>query len=178
MRLLLRRILPALLAILLLLLAALTWLAGTESGLRVLWQHLLRPAVPQLVSGEVTGRLAGTIVISDLRYETDQLVFAARSLQLAWESRELLKRVVHIRRLAGEGSVRCGDSHRRAGKRAARAQGAALRRRDPGNTGRHIRAVHTQDIEKRRRVRGRGPHSGEIRSADRREGPRAGSMIL
>jgi translocation and assembly module TamB len=86
-----------------LLLAALTWLAGTESGLRVLWQHLLRPAVPQLVSGEVAGRLAGTIVISDLRYETDQLVFAARSLQLAWESRELLKRVVHIRRLAGEG---------------------------------------------------------------------------
>jgi len=98
-----RRLLPGLLALLLLLLAGLGWLAGTESGLRLLWNHLVRPAVPELSSGEVTGRLAGHITISDLRYENVQLLFAARSLQLEWAPAALLDGVVQIRRLAAEG---------------------------------------------------------------------------
>ncbi|MGB5259901.1 MAG: translocation/assembly module TamB domain-containing protein [Gammaproteobacteria bacterium] len=97
------RLLPGLLAVLLLLMAGVVWLAGTESGLRVLWQHLLEPLVPELSSGAVTGRLAGNITISDLRYETDQLLFAARTLHLEWAPRGLLDGVVQIHRLAGEG---------------------------------------------------------------------------
>ena len=99
----LRRTLLTVLALLLVLLAALAWLAGTESGLRLTWQHLVRPAVPELAAGEIGGRLIDGITLKDLRYENEQLLFAARSLELRWRPSRLFDRVVKIEALAGEG---------------------------------------------------------------------------
>ncbi len=95
-----RRLLIALLALLVLLLVALGWLAGTEAGLNLLWQQLVRPAVPALVSGNIRGRLSDTVIIDDLRYEDDQRVFAAKTLELEWVPRALLDGVLQVRRLA------------------------------------------------------------------------------
>ena len=103
MRLLFRRILPGILALLLLVLALLGWLAGTESGLRLLWRQLIGPVVPELAIGTVQGRLAGSIRLTDVHYESGQLLFAARSLQLDWSPAALLDKLLRIERLAGEG---------------------------------------------------------------------------
>ncbi|MGB5474533.1 MAG: translocation/assembly module TamB, partial [Gammaproteobacteria bacterium] len=103
MSLLLRRILPGILALLLLVLALLGWLAGTESGLRLLWRQLIGPVVPELAIGTVQGRLAGSIRLTDVHYESGQLLFEARSLQLDWSPAALLDKLLRIERLAGEG---------------------------------------------------------------------------
>lgn len=97
------RILPGLLAILLLLIALLGWLAGTESGLRLFWRAFLGPAVPALSAGAVHGRLAGTLRLADVRYEDDQLLFTARALRLDWTPASLFHGRLHVRALAAEG---------------------------------------------------------------------------
>ncbi|MEZ5542867.1 MAG: hypothetical protein R3F42_12610 [Pseudomonadota bacterium] len=103
MSLLLRRILPGILALLVLLLAVLGWLAGTEAGLRLVWQQAVKLSEPALAAASVEGRLIGTIRVNDLRYETGQLLFAARSLQLDWTAADLLDGVLHIKALVAAG---------------------------------------------------------------------------
>lgn len=98
-----RRVLPGILAVLVLVPAVLGWLAGTESGLRLLWRALISPAVPELAIGNLQGRLAGTLRLSDVRYETGQLLFTARSLQLDWSPTALFDGLLRIRRLAADG---------------------------------------------------------------------------
>ena len=100
---LLRRSLLIVLALLLVLLGTLAWLAGTESGLQLAWQYLVRPAVPELAVGEVSGRLVDRITVGELRYETGELLFAARTLELAWRPTRLFDGVLQIETLAGEG---------------------------------------------------------------------------
>jgi autotransporter translocation and assembly factor TamB len=102
-RLLLRRILPGLLALLVLVLAALGWLAGTEAGLRLLWQQAVRLSEPALSAAAIEGRLAGSIRLADVRYETGQLVFAARSLRFDWSPAALLDGELRIGVLTAEG---------------------------------------------------------------------------
>jgi len=99
----LRRILPGTLVLLVLLLAALGWLVGTEAGLRLVWQQAVRLSAPALSATSVEGRLIGEITVSELRYETDQLVFAAQSLRLDWAPAALLDGLVRVRALAAEG---------------------------------------------------------------------------
>lgn len=103
MRRFLRRLLSALLVVLLVLLGTLGWLAGTESGLQVLWQRLLAPALPALLIGSVQGRLADSIRLADVHFENEQLVFSARSLQLDWSPATLLEGLVRITALTAEG---------------------------------------------------------------------------
>lgn len=98
-----RRWLSGLLILLLALLGAIGWLAGSESGLRLLWQEVVSPALPALTIGSLQGRLAGSIRFSELHYEDDQLMFAAQSLRLDWEPVALLEGLLRIRRLAAEG---------------------------------------------------------------------------
>ena len=98
-----RRLLSGLLVLLLVLLVTLAWLAGTESGLRLLWRQLVAPALPELSAGTVQGRLAGTIRLDDVHYETDGLLIAARSLRLDWAPAALLNGLLRIRTLAAEG---------------------------------------------------------------------------
>lgn len=102
MSLLLRRILPGILLLLVLLLAALAWLAATEAGLRLVWQQAVRLSEPALSAASVEGRLLGKIRLGELRYETDQLLFSAKSLQLDWTPMDLLDGLLRVRALAGE----------------------------------------------------------------------------
>lgn len=99
----LRRFTVALLALLLAVAAAAGWLAGTESGLHVLWSRLLGPAVPALAIGTVQGRLAGPLRLTDVRFENDGMLFVARTLELDWTPASLRNGVLRIERLAGTG---------------------------------------------------------------------------
>jgi translocation and assembly module TamB len=97
----LRRVLPVVLALLLLVTVVLGWLAGTESGLQFLWRRVIAPAVPELAIGRLEGRLAGPLRLADLRYDSARFLFAAGTLELDWSPAALRGRVLHIERLAG-----------------------------------------------------------------------------
>lgn len=99
----LRRLLAGLLVLLLAAVAAVAWLAGTESGLRVLWSGILRPAVPALSIGRVQGRLVGPLHLDDVRFENDGMLFAAATLELEWAPATLRDGLLRIERLAGTG---------------------------------------------------------------------------
>lgn len=85
------------------LLSAGVWLAGTRSGLQVLWQTLLAPAVPELTIGKVEGRLAGTLQLQQVQYRDAHTLFAAQSLQLDWRPAALLHGVLRVTSLAAAG---------------------------------------------------------------------------
>ncbi len=100
MNVLLRRILQSVLALLLLVTVLLAWLLGTGSGLRVTLQVLETQLAPELSIRAAEGRLAGSLLLHDVRYETEDLLFSTGTLQLDWSPAALLSGEFHIDHLA------------------------------------------------------------------------------
>lgn len=82
--------------LLLLLLLAAGWLAGTESGLR--WV-LGRTAESGLVVSQVEGRLLGRIALHGVRYEGDGMMVTVAHVDMHWSLWQLLRRQVEVERL-------------------------------------------------------------------------------
>ena len=100
---LLRRLLLILFALLLVLLGSVAWLAGTETGLQLVWQRLLVPLMPQLSAAEVRGRLIDGVDLRELRLDGEDQLVTIRSLELDWTPRELLNGILRIDRVAAQG---------------------------------------------------------------------------
>jgi translocation and assembly module TamB len=77
----------------------LLWAARSESGLRFVWQRVA-PRLPQGISvAAVEGRLAGPLVLAGVTVQTDALEVRVDRVELRWQPRALVRRVVHIERL-------------------------------------------------------------------------------
>ena len=99
-----RRGLSAVLALILGLAAALSWLAGTEAGARWSW-GLARLVVPGTLNAHrIHGRLMGPFVIEDLRWTApDGRSLAVREVGWALQPRDLLQGVLRITYLRASG---------------------------------------------------------------------------
>jgi translocation and assembly module TamB len=82
-----------------LLLASLTWLAGTEAGLRFLLARASTVIPGTLEVGTVQGRLVGPMVFRDVRWTLDDQGGSARRIELDWQPLALLQREIHLDRL-------------------------------------------------------------------------------
>ena len=77
----------------------LLWAARSESGLRFVWQRVA-PLLPEGISvAAVEGRLAGPLVLAGITVQTDALEVRVERVELRWQPRALLRRVVRIERL-------------------------------------------------------------------------------
>lgn len=88
-----------LLAALLLLLAALVWLAASEPALRFLMRQAENLSGGKLAIAGVHGTLLGPLRIEQLRLEGEEKRFELSELRLDWSPRELWQRHLHIGQL-------------------------------------------------------------------------------
>lgn len=87
------------------LLAAGSWLAGTEAGLRFLVARAGAFVPGTLHIGAVQGRLIGPMVLSEVHWTLDGAGGTAQRLELDWHPLALLRREVHLQRLHLQGIV-------------------------------------------------------------------------
>jgi len=84
-------------------LAGMVWLLTTQSGLNTTL-NIVNKMVPDLKVGEAKGELFGELVLSDIEYQPEQTTaIAIEQLQFNWSPAELVKRHLHIQRLAVQG---------------------------------------------------------------------------
>ncbi|WP_417542699.1 translocation/assembly module TamB domain-containing protein [Methylophaga thalassica] len=84
-------------------LAGMVWLLTTQSGLNTTL-NIVNKMVPDLNVGEAKGELFGELVLSDIAYQPEQATaIAIEQLQFSWRPAELVKRHLHIQRLAVQG---------------------------------------------------------------------------
>lgn len=84
-------------------LVGMVWLLTTQSGLNTTL-NIVNKMVPDLNVGEAKGELFGEFVLSDIEYQPEQATaIAIEQLQLSWRPAELVKRHLHIQRLAVQG---------------------------------------------------------------------------
>jgi autotransporter translocation and assembly factor TamB len=77
----------------------LLWAARSESGLRFVWQRVA-PLLPEGIAvAAVEGRLAGPLVLAGITVQTSALEVRVERVELRWQPRALLRRVVRIERL-------------------------------------------------------------------------------
>ena len=81
------------------LLAATTWLAGTEAGLRFVLARAGAVVPGTLEVGAVQGSLVGPMVLSDVRWTQDDMAAGAAAIELDWQPLGLLKREIRLDRL-------------------------------------------------------------------------------
>ena len=98
-----RRIAVGLLVALALVAALGGWLLGTESGLRAAWRvgSGILPAGVEV--GAVGGRLAGPLVLTDVRFASPGLRADVERVELDWRPTALLRRTVAVVRLRAAG---------------------------------------------------------------------------
>ena len=84
-------------------LVGVVWLFTTQSGLNTTL-NIVNKMVPALKVGEAKGELFGDLVLSDIQYQPEQATaIAIEQLQFSWRPAELVKRHLHIQRLAVQG---------------------------------------------------------------------------
>jgi translocation and assembly module TamB len=75
------------------------WAAGSESGLRFVWERVV-PRLPSGVSIEtVNGRLVGSLVLGGIAIRTETLELRIERAELEWHPRALLAQTLDIERL-------------------------------------------------------------------------------
>ena len=78
---------------------ALTWLAGTDSGLHWAYQNVKNYLPGELSLGKIEGRLIGPITVIDTEYQQDGVTIKADQLTLDWQPRALLTSKISINSL-------------------------------------------------------------------------------
>ena len=79
--------------------AALIWVAGTESGLQLVWQRVA-PHLPDEIHIEaLEGRLSGPLVMSGVELRTETLHLRIERAELEWRTLALLEKTLDIERL-------------------------------------------------------------------------------
>ena len=101
----LRRLLAALLLLLTLVVLAVTWLAGTESGLRFGITRIPAWFGIDIIAKELRGTLWRGFTGSNIQVSTEEADMDISSVTLQWQPNELWQRRLHINRLAA-GNIR------------------------------------------------------------------------
>jgi translocation and assembly module TamB len=98
-----KKILFAIIFVFVAFLAGMVWLLTTQSGLNTTL-NIVNKMVPDLKVGEAKGELFGELVLSGIEYQPEQATaIAIEQLQFSWRPAELVKRHLHIQRLAVQG---------------------------------------------------------------------------
>ena len=73
-----------------------SWLVGTESGLRMAWRVASGYLPEDLVVGAIEGRIAGPVVLRNVRFNSPTLDVSVEQIFVEWELRALFARRVHV----------------------------------------------------------------------------------